>query len=210
MTSPALRLLAASTNRGKVREIREALAGLPLEVRTLADHPGLPVFPETGLTFEENARSKCLFYSRAAEGLVLAEDSGLEVAALNEAPGVYSARFAGAAATDELNIDKVLGLLAGVPPDDRGARFVCCVALALGGRVIAEIRGTVDGMITQERRGREGFGYDPIFYYPPLDRTFGELSPEEKNAVSHRGRALQKLKSFLERYLAGGDSAPGE
>jgi len=210
MTSPALRLLAASTNRGKVREIREALAGLPLEVRTLADHPGLPVFPETGLTFEENARSKCLFYSRAAEGLVLAEDSGLEVAALNEAPGVYSARFAGAAATDELNIDKVLGLLAGVPPDDRGARFVCCVALALGGRVIAEIRGTVDGMITQERRGREGFGYDPIFYYPPLDRTFGELSPEEKNAVSHRGRALQKLKSFLERYLAGADSAPGE
>ena len=210
MTSPVLRLLAASTNRGKVREIREALAGLPLEVRTLADHPDLPVFPETGLTFEENARGKCLFYSRAAEGLVLAEDSGLEVAALNGAPGVYSARFAGDAATDEMNIDQVLGLLAGVPPDGRGARFVCCVALALGGRVIAEIRGTVDGMITQERRGRAGFGYDPIFYYPPLDRTFGELSPEEKNAVSHRGRALQKLKSFLERYLAGGDSAPGE
>jgi XTP/dITP diphosphohydrolase len=162
----------------------------------------LTVFPERGRTFEENARGKCLFYSRATEGLVLAEDSGLEIAALNGAPGVYSARFSGEDATDDKNIDKVLGLLAGVPPAERGARFVCCVALSHREQIVTEIRGMVEGMIAVERRGRAGFGYDPIFYYPPSAQTFGQLTPEEKNTVSHRGRALRELRSFLERYLS--------
>jgi XTP/dITP diphosphohydrolase len=197
-----IRILAATTNPGKVREIKDALEGLSFEVRTLADYPDLSVFPEAGRTFEENARGKCLFYSRAAEGLVLAEDSGLEIAALNGAPGVYSARFSGEDATDDKNIDTVLGLLAEVPPAERGARFVCCVALSHRERIVAEIRGMVEGTIAAERRGRAGFGYDPIFYYPPAAKTFGQLTPEEKNAVSHRGRALRELKSFLERYLS--------
>jgi len=197
-----MKILAATTNQGKVREIKDALEGLSLEVRTLADYPDLSVFPEAGRTFEENARGKCLFYSRAAGGLVLAEDSGLEIAALNGAPGVYSARFSGEDATDDKNIDKVLGLLAEVPPAERGARFVCCVALSHREQIVAEIRGMVEGTISAERRGRAGFGYDPIFYYPPAAQTFGQLTPEEKNAVSHRGRALRELKSFLERYLS--------
>jgi len=205
-----IQLLAASTNPGKVREIRESLAGLPFVLRTLADHPDLPVYAEDGRTFEEIARSKCLFYSRTMGSLVMAEDSGLEIAALGGAPGVYSARFSGPEATDEKNIDKVLGLLAGTPRAERRARFVCCIALALDSKVIAEIRGTVEGMITTERRGRSGFGYDPIFFYPPLARTFGELAPEEKNSVSHRGRALRELKTFLAGYLAGGTPAHGE
>jgi XTP/dITP diphosphohydrolase len=190
-------ILVASTNRGKVREIRAFLEGLPFAFETLAEHPGFPVFPETGRTFEENARGKGLFYGRLSGGLVLAEDSGLEVDRLGGAPGVISARFSDPGATDDRNIDKVLELLADAPPSERTARFVCCLVLCRGEDVLKEIRGTVEGTITTARRGSGGFGYDPIFYYPPLGRTFGELSPEEKNRVSHRGNALRQLREFL-------------
>lgn len=191
-------ILAASANRGKVREIRTFLDGLPVELLTLEDFPGLPVFPEEGLTFEENARGKSLFYSRATDTLVLAEDSGLEVEHLGGAPGVHSARFSGPGATDEKNIDEVLGLLVGVLPEARRARFVCCLVLSRAGIVIKAIRGTVEGFITTERRGHEGFGYDPIFYFPPLDKTFGQMTAPEKNSISHRGQALRELRGFLE------------
>jgi XTP/dITP diphosphohydrolase len=194
-------LLLATTNPGKVREIREALKGLPLKVLGLEDVlPGLTA-REHGRSFLENARAKSLFYSRRWKGLTLAEDSGLEIDALGGAPGVRSARFSSPGPTDEKNNRKALRLLAAVPGKKRGARFVCVMVLAGEGRVIREIRGQVRGRIRTGPRGRNGFGYDPLFYYPPLRRTFAELGPEEKNAVSHRGRALRKLRTFLAAYM---------
>ena len=199
----AIKLLVASTNRGKVREIQASLSGLLLEIQTLTDIPALSPYPEEGRSFSENARGKSLYYSRAGEALILAEDSGLEIAALAGAPGVFSARFSGEAATDETNIEKVLGLMRDVPPEKRQARFVCCAVLSQRERVITEFTGTAEGLITREKRGEAGFGYDPIFFYPPLDKTFGQMLPQEKNSVSHRGKALTGLRAFLERYLAG-------
>lgn len=190
-------LLLATTNPGKLREIRKALAGLPLTVRGLADVTTGPSYRERGATFAANARGKSLRYSRRWEGLTLAEDSGLEVDALGGAPGVRSARFSAPRPTNEKNNRKLLRLLRGVPPGRRGARFVCVMVLSERGRVVREIRGQVRGRIGLEGRGRDGFGYDPLFYYPPLRRTFAELSPDEKNRVSHRGRALRGLVRFL-------------
>lgn len=157
--------------------------------------------PETGKSFLENARQKSLFYRRFWEGLTLAEDSGLIVDELGEAPGIYSARFSDPGATDERNIDKVLNLLENIPFEKRKARFVCSLVLSSQNHILTEITEKVDGFITFEKKGGRGFGYDPIFYYPPLDKTFAELEPEEKNRVSHRGKALRKLKEFLKNYL---------
>jgi XTP/dITP diphosphohydrolase len=197
------RLLLATGNPGKVREIRRALKGLSIDGRALAivglseAIAGSPP-AEHGRTFEENARSKSLFYSRRWPGLTLAEDSGLEIDALGGEPGVRSARFSAPRPSDEKNIRKVLRRLQGVPASARKARFVCVMVLAERGRIVAEFRGEVRGRIGGEPRGRSGFGYDPIFYYPPLRRTFAELPPAVKNAVSHRGRAVAKLRRFLE------------
>lgn len=194
-------LLLATTNPGKVREIREALQGLPLRVLGLGGVlPGL-AYRERGRSFLENARAKSLFYSRKWNGLTLAEDSGLEIDALGGGPGVRSARFSSPVPTDEKNNRKVLRLLSAVRAKDRGARFVCAMVLAEKGRVIREIRGQVRGRIRTGPRGRNGFGYDPLFYYPPLGRTFAELGPAEKNRVSHRGRALRRLRTFLAAYI---------
>jgi len=197
------RLLLATGNAGKVREIRRALKGLarggrPLEVAGLAGVlPGLkPV--ERGRTFEANARSKALFYSRRWPGLTLAEDSGLEVEALGGAPGVRSARFSTPKPSDEKNIRKLLRLLEGVPAPARKARFVCVMVLAERGSIVGEFRGEVRGRIALAPRGRSGFGYDPVFFYPPLRRTFAELPARVKNEVSHRGRAVRRLRRFLE------------
>ncbi len=191
------RLLLATTNQGKIREIREFLKNLPVECYSLRDIREEARFPETGKTFLENARGKSLFYSRSWDGLTLAEDSGLEIDALGGAPGVRSARFAGPGATDEENLQKVLRLMEGVPPDKRTARFVSSMVLSRKGRVEEEIQKEVRGFITEETRGRGGFGYDPIFYYPPLGKTFAQLSSQEKNAVSHRGMALRLLRERL-------------
>jgi XTP/dITP diphosphohydrolase len=194
-------LLLATTNPGKVREIRKALEGLHLTVLGLGDVlPGLSC-RERGATFTENARGKSLFYSRRWKGLTLAEDSGLEIDALGGAPGVRSARFSAPRPTDEKNNRKVLRLLRTIPPRERGARFVCAMVLAKDGRVIKEILGQVRGRVGLEGRGRSGFGYDPLFYYPPLRKTFAELDPDEKNGLSHRGRALRKIKIFIATYL---------
>jgi XTP/dITP diphosphohydrolase len=195
--------LVASGNPGKIREIRELLAGLPFDVLSLGDvFPGL-VCPERGRTFIENARAKSLCCRGRWEGFVLGEDSGLEIEALDGAPGVFSARFSRPRPTDEKNIRKVLRLLRDGPPGRRGARFVCTLALSRGGSVIREFRAEVRGRIAPEPKGTFGFGYDPIFFYPPLRKTFGELPPAEKNAVSHRGRALRRLRKFLESGFVG-------
>ena len=194
-------LLVATTNAGKVREIRAALEGLPLKTVGLEETlPGV-VYRERGQTFLENARGKGRFYSRRTGLLTLAEDSGLEVGALRGQPGVRSARFAGPRATDEANNRKLLKLLSQVPGTKRRARFVCTMVLARGGRVVKEIRGEARGTIAAAPRGQSGFGYDPLFYFPRLRKTFAELRPEVKNKVSHRGRALRQLAAFLRREI---------
>jgi XTP/dITP diphosphohydrolase len=194
-------LLLGTTNPGKVREIRQGLDGLPLKVLGLKEVlPGLS-YQERGRTFIENARGKSLFYSRRWAGLTLAEDSGLEIQALGGAPGVRSARFSEPKPTDEKNNRKVLRLLRDIEQGKRQARFVCTLVLAREGKIIKEIRGEVRGRIGVEPRGHDGFGYDPLFYYPRLKKTFAELEPAAKNEVSHRGRALRKLRRFLESFL---------
>jgi XTP/dITP diphosphohydrolase len=195
-------LLLATTNQGKIRELKARLQNLPLDIFSLQDLHLTQVFPETGQTFSENARGKSLFYSRHWKNLTLAEDSGIEIDYLKGAPGVYSSRFAGPDATDEDNLQKVLRLLKEIPPDKKKARFVSCMVLSCRSRVITEIQEHANGLIISEKKGQRGFGYDPIFYYPPLGKTFAQLSPDEKNAVSHRGRALNKLYAFLLDYLS--------
>jgi XTP/dITP diphosphohydrolase len=194
-------LLVATTNRGKAREIAASLAGLPVRIRSLADEGVRAVCPETGKTFEANARAKAEFYSRLTGRLTLADDSGLEIEALHGAPGVHSARFSGPKATDPKNIAKVLRLLSGVPRPRRRARFVCVMALARDGRVLHIIRRRVRGTIALEPRGDRGFGYDPIFYYHPFRKTFAELPAGTKNSISHRGRALFGMKLRLIHFL---------
>jgi len=192
------RILLATQNPGKVREIRRAFRGQSLKIIGLEDVlPGLS-HRERGKTFSANARAKGLFYSQKWGGLTVAEDSGLEIEALDGAPGVRSARFSSPKPSDEKNNRKVLRLLREVPAEERKARFVCVMVLAEKGRVVREFRGEVRGRIGLSPQGSSGFGYDPLFYYPPLRRTFAELPPDVKNAVSHRGRAILKLRTFLE------------
>ena len=173
------------------------LAELPILISSIQNLNVGSSFQETGKTFKENARGKSLFYSRKWEGITLAEDSGLEIDHLKGAPGVISARFSGPKATDETNIEKVLDLMQEVEQEHRKARFVSCMVVSRKAIVIKTIMGYVEGYITFQKKGTNGFGYDPIFYFPSLQKTFAELRPEEKNLVSHRGQALKKLKSFL-------------
>lgn len=195
-----IKLLIATTNQGKAKEISAYLEGLPLSVTFLLELNSLNIYEEDSLSFLENARGKNLYYGRKWEGLTLGEDSGLAIDCLQGAPGVRSARFSDPGATDEKNIAKVLKLMEGVPEEERKARFVSCLVLSQKEKILAEITGEARGVITSTKKGRFGFGYDPIFYYPPLDRTFAELSPEEKNEVSHRGQALKQLKAFLQTH----------
>jgi XTP/dITP diphosphohydrolase len=203
-------LLLATTNTGKIRELKARLKSLPLDIISLGELHLTRVFAERGKTFSDNARGKSLYYSQHRKTLTLAEDSGLEIDQIEGAPGVYSSRFAGPDATDEANLQKVLRLLEGIPPEKRKARFVSCMVLSRRGQIITEIQEHVDGIITLQKKGRGGFGYDPIFFYPPLGKTFAELSPDEKNAVSHRGRALDKLYAFLQAYLNSSIPHEGE
>lgn len=190
-------MLLATTNQGKTKEIQAFLTELPILISSIQNLRVGSSFQETGKTFKENARGKSLFYSRKWEGITLAEDSGLEIDYLSGAPGVISARFSGPKATDETNIEKVLDLMKEVEQEHRKARFVSCIVLSRKAIVIKTIMGYAEGYITFQKKGTNGFGYDPIFYFPPLQKTFAELRPEEKNKISHRGQALKKLRSFL-------------
>jgi XTP/dITP diphosphohydrolase len=194
-----VRLLVATTNANKVREIRELLAGVPCELMTLATYPAVPPPEETGQTFEDNARQKALYYAAATGELTVAEDSGLEIDALGGSPGVESARFGGADTSYAHKFSMLYDALRGIgrTGGDYAARFVCAVALARGTRVLFEARGTVEGLIAPEPKGEGGFGYDPIFFYRPYERTLAEVTQEQKAAVSHRGAAFRKLREFL-------------
>jgi XTP/dITP diphosphohydrolase len=194
------RLFVATGNPGKLRDFAGLAAEIELDL--LPGFATLPSIEETGATFEENARLKAVHYSRftpADTDLLVADDSGLAVDALGGAPGVHSARFAGRHGDDEANNRLLLERLHGLPPERRTARFVCCLALARGGEVLKVFRGEVEGLILKASRGDGGFGYDPLFYFPPLKRAFGELSQEEKGRFSHRGRAARELLAWLQK-----------
>ena len=187
------RLLLATRNSQKTREFREIL-GDRFDVRDLADAPEIPAVEETGLTFEANAILKAVETSKHVQGLVVADDSGLEVDALGGAPGIYSARFAGEQATDEANVARLLGELRRLDPASRSARFRCFLALAQGGALQQTFEGVVEGTIVDAPRGYAGFGYDPVFQPQGLGRTFAELSASAKNEISHRAQAIRLLR----------------
>ena len=187
-----MRLLVATTNPGKVREIREILADLPIELLTLADLPPITPPEETGRTFAENARLKALYYAKASRQLTVAEDSGLEVDALGGRPGVESARFGG----DDASYPQKFTMLYAAGAAGSTARFVCALTLVRDGEILFEGYGTVEGVIASEPSGAGGFGYDPIFYYPPLACTLAAAGGR-KSEVSHRAEAFRQLKTFL-------------
>ena len=201
MDPVAGRLLVATRNRGKVDEIDALLDGASWRLEPLPAE--IPDYEETGVTFAENARGKAIFYSSRTGLLALADDSGLEVDALGGEPGVRSARYIDAAMPQAQRNLEVLERLRGIPDADRSARFVCHLALALEREVLHETTGTCEGRIAAAPRGSGGFGYDPIFLIPRLDRTFAELSRDEKSSMSHRGKAVREMVEFL-RGLGSG------
>jgi XTP/dITP diphosphohydrolase len=195
------RVLIATSNSGKLRDFAAAAAALGIEVGTIPNFASLPLVVEDGLTFEANARKKAEAYSRHLRGeIVLADDSGLEVDALGGAPGVHSARYAaeaphlaGANSDDAANNARLLRELKNVRPEKRTAQFVCVIAAARDGRTLEEFRGEAAGMILDAPRGTNGFGYDPLFYFPQIGKTFAEFSAEEKAKYSHRGTAFRRF-----------------
>jgi XTP/dITP diphosphohydrolase len=196
-----MKLLVATGNPGKLREFAAALAPLGIEVVGLDVLSDTTPVEETGATFLDNARLKAEAFSRRTDLPVLADDSGLEVDALEGRPGVLSARFGGPQLSDAARSKAVLKGLVDVPEEQRTARFQCALAVARAGRTLATFEGQVEGRILRELRGKNGFGYDPIFLHPETGRTFAEMAPEEKEAVSHRGRALAALGRSLAQGL---------
>lgn len=192
-----MRLYCATGNAGKLREFRLAACHAPVEIELVPGYRAIPACVEDGATFEENAIRKARHYAPHVAGPLFADDSGLEVDALGGAPGVYSARYSGPGATDASNNRLLLEKLSGV--EDRSARFVCAIALVEGERLLGVFHGAVEGRILNAPRGAGGFGYDPLFYYPPFGQTFGEAGEEQKFSVSHRGQALRTMLEFLGR-----------
>jgi XTP/dITP diphosphohydrolase len=193
-------LVVATRNSGKSRELRAFLEGFPVEIKDLNDFGPIPEVEEDGRTFEENAYKKASFTAKVLGLPALADDSGLEVKALQGAPGVYSARYAGPKASDEENNAKLLHDLA--REKDREARFCCVISVAVPAGPALTYEATCGGTITTEEKGSNGFGYDPLFYYAPLGKTFGEMSLEEKSQVSHRGKAMLELRTEFDKVLA--------
>ncbi len=211
----AFTLVMATRNAGKVRELADLLGDLDVRLLSLNDFPELPEIPEEGATFADNAAAKARAVARLTGLPALADDSGLEVAALGGRPGVFSARYAqdrtgGATPTDEDNWRKLLEELKDVPPAERQARFVCEIALAFPHGRLVTARGELAGTIALKPRGSQGFGYDPVFWLPDYQATVAELDPAVKNRLSHRGRALQKLKDILARAPAEFFAAPSQ
>jgi XTP/dITP diphosphohydrolase len=191
-------LLVATRNAHKTEEI-QGILGPQFNVTDLAAHPEIPHIAESGTTFQENALLKAVAVSKRMPGFVIADDSGLEVEALGGAPGIHSARYAGMNATDQEKTDKLLEELTrvGATKNARRARFRCVLALACKGNVLGAFEGIIKGQIADRPRGSHGFGYDPIFMPEGFQQTFGELAPAEKNQLSHRARALERLRTFL-------------
>ena len=194
-------ILIATSNAGKLREINAVMAHLPVAWQSLSDYPTMPQAVEDADTFEANAAGKALHYAVLAGRWTLADDSGLVVDALDGAPGVRSARYSGTG-DDAANNRKLIAELQGIAEERRTARFVCCVALAEPGAILATARGSIEGRIIDRPRGSNGFGYDPHFWVPELGATTAELAPERKNEVSHRGRALRALAPQFQALLA--------
>jgi len=192
-----MRLFLASSNAGKLREYVELARGSGVAIELLPRFGEFPSFEESAPTFAENSVGKALHYSRFADEAVLADDSGLEVPVLDGAPGVFSARYAGPGASDADRVQKLLREMRGKEGAERRARFVCVTAVARAGRAIAVVSDLARGVITEEPRGDGGFGYDPIFLFEQLGRTYAELTPAEKNAYSHRGKSFSKLLYML-------------
>jgi XTP/dITP diphosphohydrolase len=200
------RIFIATSNAGKLRDFAGASVSLGVEIASVPDFASLPAVIEDGLTFEENARKKAEAYSRAVAGeIVLADDSGLEVDALKGAPGVHSARYAADAphlmddnTDDEANNARLLRELKDVSPDKRSGRFVCVIAVARDGQTLEVFRGEAEGTILNRPRGTNGFGYDPLFYFPQIQKAFAELTPEEKAEYSHRGAAFRKFLAWCQ------------
>lgn len=201
-----LRLVLATNNPDKIREIRALLNGLAVVVLTRSDFKNFPDPEETESTLEGNARLKALAIGQATGLPALADDTGLEVDALDGAPGVFSARFAGPQATYESNCAHLLMKMQGIPPKNRGARFRCVIALAWPKEEdkaleVETVSGVVEGLISEQVAGAGGFGYDPVFYHPPSGKTFAEMTSEGKNQLSHRGLALQEARLLIQRRL---------
>jgi XTP/dITP diphosphohydrolase len=195
-----VRLLVATTNTGKLREIRSLLEGVPVELITLRDIDPIEEPEETGATFEDNARLKARYYADRSGLTTVAEDSGLVIDGLDGEPGVRSARFLGPDASYPERFAEIGRRLDGPPVKNRAARFVCALAVAEDGHIVYEARGTVEGEIAREPRGVHGFGYDPIFYYPPYGTTLADVAEDAKLAVAHRGQAFRALAGWLQRF----------
>lgn len=198
-----MEIVLATRNKKKVEEIRRILREEEMTLLTLDSFPSCPEVEEDADSFEGNARKKALAVVQCTGKAAAADDSGLEVDALGGAPGVLSARYAGAGADDGANRGKLLRALEPVPAEKRGARFVCCIVLAFPGGECVSFSGTVEGTIGREEKGGKGFGYDPLFYPAGHSRTFAEMEPEEKDALSHRKRALEKLGAYFRGSAAG-------
>jgi XTP/dITP diphosphohydrolase len=201
MTNTARTLLVATTNQKKLIELQTLLADMKLELLCLSDLPAYEEIPETGNTFEENATLKALGYAWQTGYLTVAEDSGLCCDALNGGPGVYSARFAGLEKDDDANNAKLLKMMENVEAERRTAHYTSVVAIARPDHLVGVAEGCVYGQIHTEALGNGGFGYDPIFFYPPYGKTFGQVSAEMKHKVSHRAMALSKAKELLQEHL---------
>lgn len=192
-----MQLVLATNNRDKIKEIKYLLEDLPVTILTADDFLEFPDIEETGVTLEENALLKATGIAKFCDLPALADDSGLEVDALDGAPGVYSSRYAGEDVTYEDNNRKLINELQGVPHEKRSARFRCVIAIDWNDGTTDTVEGAAEGYITGELSGDKGFGYDPVFYYPPSDKRFSEMTVEEKNMISHRGLALQEARTKI-------------
>jgi len=202
MFASKTRLLIATTNTKKLKELQDLLSDLPVQCLSLRDIPQTQEVEETGQTFEENARIKALGYAAQTGMLTLGEDSGICCEALDGAPGVFSARFGGEPRSDDRNNQKLLELMKLVPDEKRNAYYESAIALAEPGKLIGTVRGQVHGLISRELHGSGGFGYDPLFFYPPFGKTFGQVPIEMKHSVSHRGKAFAEAQALLRKYFS--------
>ena len=194
------KVVVATKNKGKLKEIKQILAPMGFNVISMEEANIDMDIDETGDSFEENAMLKALAVHKLTGAIVIADDSGLETDALNGAPGIYSARYSGANASDDKNNEKLLIQLKDIPDEKRTARFVCAIAVVFDENRKFTVKGTVDGIINRAPAGENGFGYDPLFYIPQYGKTVAQLSSEEKNKISHRGKALEKMVVKLKEY----------